>query len=157
MAPTPFNFWDTPLGRQMQGLPPNPPPLWKPVYQPKQSISEPDGSAAPPSQPINRQYLLSKESAYYLAAIYAAAVTEQPFEGSLISTPGYAIEYILNWTDTSTGKPVPYSMNAGMLAWYYCPADGISSPGAVRNPDIVVAECTAAINAARLDALRQVR
>lgn len=154
-----FDFWETPLGRQMRGLPPAPPPLWKPSYL-AGTISGVDNNGNAVSWPVSSQYLVTPGTAYHLAEIYGATVTTKPWDSSGGPVFSAAIEYILNWTDR-----VAYSMNAGMLAYYYCPAvdendsskPGQPSPGALANPDIVIAQCQAAINAARMDALRQVR
>jgi hypothetical protein len=153
----PFDFWETPEGRDLRGLPRLTPPLWKPVYQAPQVVMEPGAGGTVQSQPISAQYLLSLASAYYLATIYGATVSEKTFvdPGPAVSS---AVEYWLNWTDYSNpNKPVPFDLNAGALAYYYCPAGGTPAEGAVSNPTIAVIECMAAINAARLDALRLVR
>ena len=104
-----FNFWSTPEGLAMQGLPPTPPPLWVPVYQATQYVIE--AGATTQEQPINPQYLLSTASAGYLAVLYGATLTQVPFlAGSGGGIGSSAIENVLNWVGVSpnTQKQITY-------------------------------------------------
>ena len=104
-----FNFWSTPEGLAMQGLPPIPPPLWVPVYQATQYVIE--AGATTQEQPINPQYLLSTASAGYLAVLYGATLTQVPFlAGSGGGIGSSAIENVLNWVGVSpnTQKQITY-------------------------------------------------
>ncbi len=159
-----FDFWETPIGRFMRGLPPYPPLLWIPQYIPVNQLTvlEPDpgqvGGVA--TQPLSQQDYPTKESAQHLATLYGATFVSEEglfLSGGPDSSPSGAIEYTLNWTDNSTGRTVLYKVHAGTLAYYYKPADGPSAAATLANPDLAVIECRAAINAARMDALRQVR
>ena len=143
-----MNFWDTPLGRQMMGLPPEPPPLYRPTYQPLSGlqISEPGGS-----QTLNQQYFVTLETANYLAVMFQATVTTQPpgGVGGPVTAPANLVEYWLNWVDLNNpASPVPYKMNGGVLAYYFCPAadpttgqPGVPNPATVANPDIATQLC----------------
>ena len=151
-----FDFWNTALGRLLRGLPATPPALWMPTYQPAVNlwVSEPNNSGGVARQPLNQQDFVTSETAYYLANVYGAFVTSQaPLGPGPDSTPAGLVEYWLDWTASG----VPYKLNAGALAVYYCPAGGTPPPAAVDNPDVAVANCRSAIAAARSDALGLVR
>ncbi len=155
-----FNFWDTPEGRQMMGLPPVPPPLYKPSYQPAAglTVSDPTGT-----NPLNQQYFVTQKTANYLAVMFGATVTTQApgGAGGPVTVPDGLAEYWLNWTDTSdTFNPVAYKLNAGALAYYFCPANGPDGTGVgvpnqatVSNPDIAVQLCNERITEAHLAAM----
>ncbi len=145
--------------RRLLGIP-DPPPLWLPVYQDraKLTISQSNNSGGIAIQQLNPQYFLSRESAYYLAGLYGAAVSEDIFEGAGGAEFSGAMKYTLHWADGVT-------LNSGALAYYYCPASDPmdpSKPGrpaqaVLDNPDLAVRECQAVIAAARADMLHQVR
>ncbi len=140
----------------------DPPPLWLPVYQPMTtlSVSEPDpahvGFIA--SQGLNQQDFVTRESAYYLAGLYGATVTEDPWQGAGGPDVSIAKVFTLHW-------PGGWQMNAGSLAIHYCPAvdpDNPSLPGkpaqaTLDNPQIAVTLCNQTIAAARADYLHLVR
>src|SRR5437879_1656172 len=84
--------------RDLYGIP-DPPPLWVPEYQPPQFVSEPGQGGSSATQAINRQRLVTKATALYLASPYEAKVVEKPWEGAGGPDSASALEYILHWPD----------------------------------------------------------
>ncbi len=151
-----FNFWDTPEGREMLGLPPIAPPLFKPSYQPADGLTITDGIG---THPLNQQYFVTAKTAAYLAVMFGATVSTQAPRGAggPNAVPEGLVEYWLNWFDGETA----YKMNAGALAFYFCPANGpdgtgvgTPAPAIVANPDIAVQLCNQRIKEAHLAAMQ---
>jgi len=137
----------------------SPPVLWRPSYLPLDQLVvwEANNTGGQASQPLNQQDWVTRDSAVYLAGLFGAIVTEQPFEGSVVSGPGAPVQYVLNFSESFNSQPVAFKIHAGTLAYYFQPAGQEPAAATLENPDLAMVECHAVIGAARADALRAVR
>lgn len=136
---------------------PDPPPLWIPQYQERSTlwVSQPNNSGGFAVQPLDQQDFVTRETAYYLGGLFGATVTEEPYEGGGGAELSTAKTFNLHW-------PGGWKLNAGDLAYYFCPArdsnnsdlPGKPAQATLDNPQIAVIECNTMIASARADFLK---
>lgn len=129
--------------RRLFGIP-DPPPLWRPAYQNLESlfVTGPGNSGNTVRYPLNQQHFVVRESADWLAKEYGASVTLESFAGAGGPIYSPVSQFMLQWSDGLV-------INAGLLAYYYCPAGQEPPQATVDNPSLARTQCVSLISTAR--------